>query len=107
MAALYATPNMIRFGRLRKKLAEGIRKQLEEDGHCKSYEGTWEILEMFPSFFDDPAAEAPADFVEIRLHCYVIGPSRHYKWVGSSFEEAIEKAEIEVDSWLRPWREEQ
>lgn len=105
MATLYSTPNMIRFSRLRKKLAAGISKALEECDHCKSYEGTWEIIESFPDYFQDEKAEAPADYVEIRLHCYVVGPSRHYQWVGSSFEEALEKAEIEIDSWLRPWND--
>lgn len=95
-----------RFNALRRKTADAIKYELSLDGHCKSYEGTWEIGLSFPDYFQDETGTADADFVEITLHCYVLGPHRHYKWQGSTFLDALRKAEAEVDSWIEHQKEE-
>lgn len=89
-----------RFAALREKTNHAIKMALSVDSHCKSYEGSWELNLCFPDYFQDEDGKAPPDFVEIMLHCYVLGPSRHYRWLGHSFEEALVKAEAEVNSWI-------
>lgn len=90
-----------RFRKLRKKVMDGIKKALDEDGHCKSYEGAFEVKTCFPNYFDDEESTQGAEFYVITLHCYVLGYARHYKWSGKTFAEALEKAEREIESWLQ------
>lgn len=98
---------MIRFDRLRERTANAIAYELQHNGGaCKSYEGTWEVLTSFPDYFQDETGTADADFVEITLHCYVLGPHRHYKWQGPTFLDAVKKAEAEVESWIEAQEEE-
>lgn len=89
-----------RFQNLRRKVMDGIAKALKEDGYCKSYEGAFEVTTCFPNYFDDETATSGAEFYAITLHCYVIGPSRHYEWNGKTFAQALDKAELEIESWL-------
>ena len=90
-----------RFQKLRKKVMDGIADALKEDNGCKSYEGTFEVIADFPNYFDDENATRGAEGYVIRLHCYVLGPSRHYEWHGKTFAEAITKAEHDIDSWMQ------
>lgn len=90
---------MSRFNRLRKMVAEEIKRQLEIDGHHKSYEGTWELTFSYPNYFEDETASAEPDFYQITLHCYVIGPSRHYDWHGESWDECLSKCELDIEKW--------
>lgn len=90
-----------RFNRLRKRVADAIAKYLEDDYGHKSYEGTWEMLISFPNYFDDETATAKPDFYRITLHCYVIGPARHYDWDGKNWDECLAKCEKDVCSWLQ------
>ena len=87
--------------RLRSKLFQYIQKSLEEDGHCKSYEGTFEI--RMPSYFEDSHNPQNGDEWTLALHCYVIGPSRHYEWQGKTMAEAISKAEKDINQWCAEW----
>ena len=89
-----------RFVRLRQKVNRAIARELAEDPCCKNYEGCWEVLQSYPTYFEDETGTAPADFVELTLHCYVLGPGRHYKWQGPTFLDALRKAEAEIDSWI-------
>lgn len=90
---------MQRFSRLRKKVALAIAKYLEDDCGHKSYEGTWELLVSYPSYFEDETATAKPDYYKITLHCYVIGPSRHYDWSGKSWDECLNRCELDIDDW--------
>lgn len=88
---------MKRFFELRQRIFADIKKELEEDGHCKSYEGALTISQEFPCYFDqdkDP-------YYVIELHCYVIGPSRHYKFNGKTLNECIDKLENSWNEWTR------
>jgi len=82
-----------RFYALRQFVFDNIKRELEIDSHCKSYEGAMAI--QFPDYFDGRMCEPWA----ITLDCYVFGPSRHYRWEGDTFLEALEKAEKEIKSW--------
>lgn len=93
------------FGQIRKQVAEFIRELLEEDDYCKSYEGTWEVLASYPNYFEDKAATAAPNWYQITLHCYLIGPSRHYDWDGKTFLEALRKCKADIDIWTRKERE--
>lgn len=89
-----------RFELLRAKTFEGIKKALAIDSHCKSYEGAFEVLHLYTDYFEDAQAIAKPEVV-IRLHCYVLGPARHYEWKGRTFEEALAKAEYDISDWIR------
>lgn len=67
----------------------------------KSYEGVFEIGFSYPSYFEmnGDGTNDIFDTVTIMLHCYVIGPYRHYKWSGRTIEEAVNKARKEIESW--------
>ena len=90
----------VRFDALRKLVMDAIRKELEIDCHCKSYEGAFEWLTCYPNYFDDPEAKEGPNFYVLTLHCYVLGPSRHYEWRGKTRGEVLDKAEKEIKSWL-------
>lgn len=77
-----------RFAALRVKVAEMIRKE---------YEGTWEITTEYPNYYEDETGTQPPKWCCITLHCYVLGPARHYDWDGKTFSEALAKAEREID----------
>ena len=98
---------MTRFDNLRQRTAKAIARSLKIDPAHKSYEGTWEVEVSFPNYFEDAFGCALPDFVEIRLHCYVLGPSRHYRWIGNNFLDALRKAEAEVDSWSEELKEDE
>ena len=85
-----------RFYKLREKLFDEIKKILEEDGYCKSYEGAMAI--GFPNYLQ--GRDESEDKFSITLDCYVVGPSRHYQWFGKTFEESLSKAENEILSWI-------
>lgn len=89
-----------RFLNLRKKLFEAIRRELEDDNGCKSYEGALEVTLCFPNYFDDEYCDECVVYYVIELHCYVIGPGRHYRWDGRSFDVALRKAERDIYSWI-------
>lgn len=49
---------------------------------------------------DDPDAKAGPEFYALTLHCYVLGPSRHYRITGRTPDEVLEKFEELIQSWL-------
>lgn len=54
-----------------------------------------------PSYFDERdwrGRESPLWTVE--LHCYVLGPSRHYRWSGPTLAAACELATEHVTEWV-------
>lgn len=89
-----------KFLTLRKKVAKYIEEYLEEDCGHKSYEGTWELLVSYPNYFEDETASAPPDFFQITLHCYVLGPGRHYDWSGKTWSEALARCQHDIEQWL-------
>ena len=89
-----------RFKRLRKVVMKAIREQLADDPCCKSYEGTFEWTVCYPNYFDDDTGDSGACFFKLVLHCYVIGPGRHYEWTGKTMDEALDQAEKDIDSWI-------
>lgn len=92
--------NIDRFLSLRKRLFRMIEYELNEDCLCKSYEGCLEITYEFPNYFEDwNAIAARPNFVMIKLHCYVVGPDRHYDWTGESLTEALNKFEKTIETW--------
>ncbi len=84
---------------LRQRVADYIREYLKHDCGHKSYEGTWETFASYPSYFEDETGTAEPDFCTITLHCYILGPHRHYKWDGGTWAEALEKCERDVGQW--------
>ena len=89
------------FNQLRKQVADYIFEYLKDDFGHKSYEGTWELLVSYPSYFEDENSIASPVFYRVTLHCYVLGPGRHYDWEGKSFLEALNKCKRDIDDWVK------
>lgn len=89
-----------RFMRLRQIVMKAIEEQLQIDSHCKSYEGAFEWSVCYPNYFEDENAEQGPCYYMLTLHCYVLGPTRHYEWHGKTMDEVLDKAEGEIDSWI-------
>ena len=84
---------------LRESLFRAIDKYLEvSDGHCKSYEGRFRIIQMLPDYFESKIDSHIT--YEITLDLYVVGPNRHYSWDGNSFLEAFLKCKSDVEAWI-------
>jgi hypothetical protein len=89
------TDELNRFFSLRLKVFQAIKRELEIDSHCKSYEGAMSI--QFPDYFE--VLNRTENYI-IELHCYVIGPSRHYSWSGKTLTKALDEAEKDILSWI-------
>lgn len=89
-------PELERFYALRQYVFDNIKQALEEDSHCKSYEGSMQL--SFPNYFEKDDENS---FMRcgVFLNCYVFGPMRHYEWYGRTFTEALDKAEQDINSW--------
>lgn len=83
------------FAAMREFVYRYIAKSLEEDGHCKSYEGAWEFAALWPSYFEK---EKPTEYC-LTLHCYLLGPNRHYDWIAATPGECIANAWKDVRKW--------
>lgn len=90
-----------RFRKLRQMVAEEINRLVDDGCEHKSYEGTWEITMCYPDAFEDPNGVGRPDQVVIELHCYVLGPARHYTWRSSTFGEALKHCEEDVTEWIK------
>lgn len=88
----------MRFQSLRSELFAAIEHALEQDGHCKSYEGHFRVEASLPNYFEEK--DGTPGLWSLILNCYLIGPHRHYEWVGNSFEECLRKAEIDIRAWI-------
>lgn len=93
------------FLELRKYLFYHLIK-LQADGkmeHHKTYEGEFDITYRYSNYFE-PVSEnkcinAEITNVTLALHCYVIGPSRHYMWSGKTLLECVQKARKDIEEW--------
>ncbi len=78
------------FDRCRKKLWEMLSKVDFLDG-CKSYEGAIDVGIYYPNYFESEENTIPAPCLyTITLHCYVLGPARHYTFKGKTMREALQ-----------------
>lgn len=75
---------------------DGVAKALAEDGYCKSYEGSIAYNVTCPCYF---AREQPVHH-HLELHCYVLGPQRHYTWHATSVDELFDAAERDLRKWI-------
>lgn len=96
-----------KFLKLRRYVLDALGKMDME--YCKSYEGSFELLINYPNYFDENCGDTPTDnpdCVTINLHCYVLGPRRHYEWDGKSIQEAVVKARKDIEQWIKQELEE-
>ena len=104
MGGLFDVDALNRLAEVRAELFAAIKKALEEDDYCKSDEGCFEIT--LPNYFESQYGEPEGPWA-VTLHCYVIGPGRHYTWVGDTLAEAVDKACREIRAWLSgEWHDE-
>ncbi len=80
----------------------GIARSLAEDGHGKSYEGDFRLSISVPGYHD---RLAPTVY-RLELDCYVLGPSRHYKWFGADPDDVFSRALADVRQWIKELDEE-
>ena len=84
---------------LRLRLFAYIDEMVRRGDSGKVYEGTFEII--FPSYFHDRNVrtfslihgDQNSRAWGIKLHCYLIGPARHYDWMAESLSLALDAAE--------------
>lgn len=69
-----------------------IARALKTDGG-KSYEGTWEL--RTPAIVD---ARHDSEWV-LKLHCYLLGPARHYEWKAPTLGQVVRMAWEAVEAW--------
>ena len=87
----------VRFNRLRWKVNETIRKWWSRGEPGKTYEGEWEVTCSYDGA--DAGDTLHPTYWKIVLHCYLIGPNRHYSWDGRTFADALKKCEYDVTRW--------
>lgn len=88
------------FAYLRAKVGSYINECLEDDQGHKSYEGTWELTVSYPSYFESDDFTSPPESFTVQLHCYLLGPARHYKWSGRTWEKALVNAKKDIETWI-------
>lgn len=90
-----------RFYKLREALIAKVNQIRAEGEPGKMYEGLFRINYTFPDASDcwDGIINKPCE-VAIELHCYLVGPNRHYEWRGKTLEKALEKCEQDVYRWI-------
>lgn len=87
-----------RLAKLRKDTYKAVEQLVYDEGVCcKSYEGTFIWSVEYPSVFE---CEKDACFYSLTLMCYVLGPSRKYKWSGDTPDEVLDKAEKDIYAWI-------
>lgn len=92
------------FLKLRKRVFDALSK-IDMSCGCKSYEGTFEISIEYNNYFEQENDDIYD--VVIKLHCYVLGPARHYTWKGKTLLEAVNKCKIDVEQWIETALEDQ
>ena len=96
---------MEEFLKLRRRLHDALNKASEEYPG-KSYEGEMSIEIHYPGIYDEPEEyRDEPDAVVIRADFYLIGPTRHYVWKGTSIAEAVVKATKDIEVWIAGWKD--
>lgn len=92
---------LVEFDEVRKVVSKAITYEkcvMHEPG--KYYEGEWEIRFDYPGWDEDSEGVAQPEWCVIVLHCYLIGPSRHYEWRGT-LQDAITRCKKETEQWCK------
>jgi len=102
-----------RFMALRQRVMEHITHEVTvEHNGPKAYEGTFSIT--FPSWHHEQGQrpftalhpeEVTRGYYRIELHCYLLGPARHYNWDGATFGVALENCEADMLGWIAQAKE--
>ncbi len=95
-----------KFLKLRRYVLDALDKVDMSNG-CKPYEGEFEIAFSYLNYFEeaDCGRSDEPDFYDITLHCYVLGPKRHYHWYGSTIEQAVRNCYRDVSKWIKEEQE--
>jgi len=95
-----------RFLALRLRLFLYLDEMVWRGDSGKVYEGTFEII--FPSYWHDRnvktfsliRSDQNSNVWGLKLHCYLLGPARHYQWFDSNLSCAIDKAKKDIEAWI-------
>jgi len=88
---------MGRLEEYRQKVFTAIKKQLEIDSHCKSYEGRIVVSKQYGDYFEQ---DKEPEYC-LHLSCYVLGPTRGYDYYGKTIDECLDKAEADLIKWTK------
>ena len=94
------TEEFVLFLNLRKTVWDYIAEYLKDDAGHKSYEGTFELTVCYPDYFTGDGYASGPEALIVTLHCYVLGPGRHYSWKGKTWEQALRRAERDILEWI-------
>lgn len=89
-----------RFQKLHHKVKEACEQVVNEGGCSKSYDGRMSFSIDLPAFYE----EDQAPLYHIHLQCYLIGPARSYDWFGLTSDECLDKAEADIDYYIKSER---
>ena len=81
-----------RFLDLRKRVLDVVDQLRGAGEPGKSYDGDMSV-EYFIGYDGE-------EKYKVELHCYLIGPSRHYSWSGKTLNAALNKAEKDINKWI-------
>lgn len=82
--------------RMQERLRNATYHELKKDGHHKSSEGAMELCFHLPSVLD--RSERPS--WSVWAYSYLLcRDGRSKRWFGQTAEEAISKAEDEIEKW--------
>ena len=85
-----STNDVERFLALRADLSKAIKTSLDQNKYYKSHEGR--LILHFPAYFGKRYI--------IALDCNSIYPAQHYYWIGETFNEAFDKVEKDIHTWV-------
>ena len=81
-----------RFTSLRQRVLDEIERQRKKGELGKMADGDMELIYRIKN----------DGFVQwfMTLHCYLIGPGRHYSWRGENLSAVLSAAEEDIDEWI-------
>jgi hypothetical protein len=83
------------FNKYRQRLLKAATEALALSGHGKHYEGRVETIRRLGGIHDPDQVEWG-----ILVHCYVLGPQRHYTFIGRTLDECVASADAALTEWI-------
>lgn len=89
-----------RFQKLHSQVINACKQAVSEGSGSKSYDGQMSFSIDLPAFYEGDITP----IYHIHLQCYLIGPTRSYDWFAATAEECLNKAETDINYYIRSER---